>query len=77
MKPWYQSKTVWIGILTVIISLLNYLGQQDFSDLGAVNWPTFAAGALMIVLRWVTDQPITSVVKIGFVEKLRGRSNDG
>ena len=63
MKPWITSKTVWVGLITIVISLFQYVGTQDWSDWRAVNWPAFVAGALMIVLRWITDKPITSPVK--------------
>lgn len=60
MKPWYQSKTFWAGIGTVLISIIQYLQQQDWSDLENVNWVGVVAGGMMIVLRWLTDKPITS-----------------
>ena len=60
MKKWYQSKTVWLGILTTLIGILglvsDFLGKptntlQDITLL--------LSGVLGVVLRvWFTSQPL-------------------
>ena len=56
-KPWYQSKTMWVNILTLLVMILGTVSQ----------WPEFSAytgqiaGALAIVnilLRFLTDRPV-------------------
>ena len=56
-KPWYQSKTLWVNILTLLVMILGTVSQ----------WPEFSAytgqiaGALAIVniaLRFLTDRPV-------------------
>ena len=67
MKKWYKSLTVQTGLaviawslLPLAIEILNYIGSFDFES-GKTNWFLFASGILMLVNRWRTDQPITSV----------------
>ena len=61
MKKWYQSKMVWLGIITTLIGALSLV-----SDL--LNKPTVSpqdiilllSGILGIVLRvWFTTQPVS------------------
>ena len=75
MKPWYRSKQFWIGVLQLVAALTMF-GNQFFTE----NEITFdnptaimllVNGLVMVVLRWLTDQPITSVVKP--MDKLRPR----
>lgn len=58
-KPWWQSKTVWFGLLMVLVSIANLFGYADWQPtqeelaviLGVV-------GLVQILLRLVTKQPI-------------------
>lgn len=56
-KSWYFSRTIWVNVLTVAVSI----GTQ-FAD---VVPPTVAAkllgfvGVLNIVLRFITTQPVS------------------
>lgn len=58
-KQWWKSKTVWLGILTVLIGILEvlyaWLIAGDFSTSGVV---LFISGAMGVVLRFLTTQPI-------------------
>ena len=56
-KPWWESKTLWVNALTLIVMVLGTVAQ----------WPEFSAytgqiaGALAIVnmaLRFLTDRPV-------------------
>lgn len=58
-KRWYLSRTVWAGILEIVIGALGllatWLQQGDFS-LPAVI--LLVVGVLTIILRKLTTQPI-------------------
>lgn len=56
-KPWYESKTLWVNALTLLVMVLGAVAQ----------WPEFSAytgqiaGALAIInmlLRFLTDRPV-------------------
>jgi hypothetical protein len=60
MVKWYESKTVWMGIITTAIGALGllaeYLSKGDFSASAAT---LLGVGVLNIVLRvWFTNAPI-------------------
>jgi len=62
-KPWYKSKLIWANILAVVIAVLSYLGA--FPGLIPPEFgPGFLAaiGALNIVLRVLTNQPIAPLL---------------
>ena len=60
MKEWYQSKTVWLGVITTLIGALQLVAQ--FLGTGVFTPEAFtllAVGVLGVILRvWFTDQPI-------------------
>jgi len=61
MKKWYNSKTVWLGIFQILASITMIMSEllinsEYISAILAVN------GFLGIVLRWITDKPITSPI---------------
>ena len=67
MKKWWQSKSVWVGGLQLAASL-SLFGHQIFTDNEiTLDDPTkillLVNGLTMVVLRWLTDQPITSIAK--------------
>lgn len=56
-KPWYESKTLWVNALTLLVMVLGTVAQ----------WPEFSvyapqiAGAVAVVnmlLRFLTDRPV-------------------
>ena len=60
MKQWYESKTVWLGIIQFLIGSLTLLGEflqkQDFSPVAVTLLGT---GILSVVLRvWFTNTPV-------------------
>jgi len=60
-KPWYKSKMIWANIIAVAVAILASLGTfpgllpAEFSP-----WVLFVIGALNIVLRFLTNEPITT-----------------
>ena len=61
MKKWFESKTVWLGILTALSGALS-LGAQYVAE-GSFNSQDgmllFAVGLIGIVVRvWFTDKAI-------------------
>ena len=60
MKVWWKSKLFWTGIAQIGLSLVEYLQTQDWTDWEAINWTGVVLGALTIVFRWLTTEPITS-----------------
>lgn len=61
IKPWYTSKTVWTNLVALAISVLELVADspllttESASLLGVVS-------VLNLVWRWLTDEPITSLV---------------
>lgn len=64
-KKLWESKTVWLGIATILLSILE--GVVDLVDLSGTQyaWATGVIGALIILLRYVTKQPVTVSGKHG------------
>jgi len=60
IKPWWQSKLVWIGVIQMVIAAMQLFTATDWADPLAMT--IFVTGLLTIVSRWLTDEPITSVV---------------
>ena len=59
-KLWYQSKTMWVGLLEVLIGVLGlvapFLGGKIYTPEAFV---LLGVGVLTIVLRQLTDKPIS------------------
>lgn len=64
-KGLFQSKTAWVNILTAIVSVGTYITNSDL----LANNPEVVAiagtviGVVNVVLRLITKEPITGVVK--------------
>jgi hypothetical protein len=60
MKKWYQSKTVWINALVLIVGVLGYLmGHELIVD--NADWVAILIaiqGAANVVLRFISYKPI-------------------
>jgi hypothetical protein len=74
MKKWWKSKSVWIGVLQIISSIS--LIVVEFLEEGSVKVDTHQTllmvnGIAMLILRWVTDKPISSPVEV--MDSLRPR----
>jgi len=55
-KKWYESKTIWIGLITLIYGILKYVGI-DIGELTPEAMSTIL-GIVMIILRIVTNKPV-------------------
>ena len=59
MKPWYQSKTLWVGVLSALTGIatlaIEFINKSDFSPVAIV---AFVYGVVMIILRIFTTQAI-------------------
>ena len=55
-KVWYLSKSIWVGLITLIWGLLQYFGVVD----QALTPETLATvlGVVIVILRFVTKKPI-------------------
>ncbi len=54
-KPWYRSRTVWLGILMVLCSVAEYiLGLPVGTSVTQA-----ISGVLTIIIRTITNQPIS------------------
>lgn len=61
-KPFYASKTVWVGIVTVLIAVAQYLVDVPLFE--AYREPVAAVlGVLVIVGRFLGDRPVTMMEK--------------
>lgn len=58
-KDWYKSKTVWANVLSTTVAVLSLLGAHpllaEYSE-----HVLLAVGVLNVLLRFVTDQPVTT-----------------
>ncbi len=52
-KKWYQSKVIWLGIITTTIGVLTFVHDNQGIDLTLM-----AAGILQVILRTVTTSKI-------------------
>ena len=55
-KKWYESKTIWIGLITLIYGILKYVGI-DIGELTPEAMSTIL-GIVMIILRIITNKPV-------------------
>ena len=53
-KKWWQSRTLWVGVIEIAIAVLTYLAELPPSTTMTAG----AAGILTIILRVITKQPI-------------------
>lgn len=55
-KKWYASKTIWVGVITLVYAILNFTGvvadPLDETTLATV------LGILIVVLRFITKEEI-------------------
>lgn len=52
-KKWYQSRTIWVGVITALIGALSFIETHQGASI-----TTIASGILMIVLRTLTTEPV-------------------
>jgi len=54
VKKWFTSKTVWIGMLTIMAGIIEYMvGLPEGAAAG-----TIIIGVVNIVIRFLTRQPL-------------------
>lgn len=60
MKKWYQSRTVWVNAITVLVGTIGYVAGnsviQDYPS--AVAALVAFQGGLNVLLRFVTWKPL-------------------
>lgn len=58
-KKWYESKTIWVNVLTLVIAILTTVVASDVIPPEIVLYITgIAVPILNVILRFVTDTPI-------------------
>lgn len=58
MKPWYESKTIWVNVLTVVIVLVtSMMSWPDMQQYGAQLTTTLAV--VNVILRLITSEGIS------------------
>jgi hypothetical protein len=59
MKSWYESKTVWVNVITTVLAVLALLPEGGLVPPQAVPYILLVDGILNVVLRiWFTDKPV-------------------
>ena len=51
MKNFFLSKINWLGFVTVLIGLQDFIGTWNFSAMTIKSWATFVIGIAVIVIR--------------------------
>ncbi len=63
MKAWFESKTVWVNIIAMLVMVLDLASRQPFIPAQYVPVLVFVIGVLNVVLRvWFTEQPIDAAL---------------
>lgn len=64
MKSWYQSKTIWFNVLTIVIAVSSYFGfTPDQAVTSQVSVFLIAAAPIVnIALRFFTTKPVASPI---------------
>lgn len=59
-KKWYESKTVWVNVLTLVAGMVGYLAGHDLiaDHASAVAVLVAIQGGVNVALRFVTAKPI-------------------
>lgn len=59
-RIWYRSKSVWLGILTCISSVLSFAQGHELvaNNPAAVSVIGFVVGCLIIICRYLTSDTI-------------------
>ena len=59
-KAWFASKTVWFGILWVVVSIAAFFGFNEYTPTPFVmDLVATLNGVAILVLRYFTKTPIT------------------
>jgi hypothetical protein len=57
VKPWYQSKLFWTGIIIVLTAILGAVAQQSVTLQDVVV--AFLGGLVAALRLWFTNEPTT------------------
>jgi len=59
-KEWYRSKAVWLGILTLVVSILSFLEGEEWIAAypGLVAALGTVVGIATVVIRFLTKTPL-------------------
>ena len=61
VKNWYQSKVVWVNVISALLMVFDLLVKQPFIPTSYLPYIAFAVGVLNVILRvWFTDSGISS-----------------
>ena len=72
MKWFPKSKTFWFGVLYIAIGIAGMFGYSNYQPTPEVQqWLAVATGVIILVLRYLTDRPIS--IKRPFVDQLTKR----
>ena len=66
MKSWWKSKTFWINSLTLIAGVVAVVSESELLEKNkelVIGMTTIAIPVINLVLRWLTDQPVTSPIE--------------
>ena len=60
-KPWWQSRMVWVAVLTIVVSIIGVLQAEEL----IAQYPTVVAilgivlGVANVILRFITTKAIS------------------
>lgn len=60
-KPWWRSKTVWLGLWQFLIGVLIVLADSELTEGRLEAWLLIIAGTLTAGLRFLTTEPIEPI----------------
>lgn len=79
MKKWYESKTVWLNVISIVLEVLNLLMDNPIIPAKYAGALTMLVNVLNIILRFITTTAIgfKSDVVINEVLELPATGVDG
>lgn len=58
MKKWYQSRTIWLNLISIFVEVGNMLLTNPIIPVQFTGYLTIIVNVLNIVLRTLTSTPI-------------------
>jgi hypothetical protein len=62
-KLWYESRTLWIGVLVFLGALLGVTGVADLPIDPTAEWVVMGLSIIQVLLRLITKTEITLKIK--------------
>lgn len=56
-KPFYLSKTFWLGVLVAVVPFLEQVQELLASEVGGIA--VTIVGVLIVILRFITKEPVS------------------